>query len=189
MLLPKKHAKCSLPYLENECQRRVNNFELCIFGDRTGVWSQVSINSNRAALWGRYVQNVLATSSGTVTTHVIHRATSKYSWAFYFTETVITKQIDHIHPITLYLTIMEGQQLLTLHRHSFSRLGMEHSTFSVSCIGTQYFVYDYGQSITLKIAQATWPKTVDTWLTFIFMIRQVPFPFQFCWWSQQILCL
>jgi len=48
----------------------------------SGAWSQAPIKKDMAAFIGRYVQYILATSSGTVTTYFIYRATTKYSWAF-----------------------------------------------------------------------------------------------------------
>jgi len=67
-----------------------------------------------AAFVGRYVEYILATSSGTVTTYFIYRATTKYSWAIWRIVTVKTMYIDYNRHIALWLTMMEGQQTLTL---------------------------------------------------------------------------
>ena len=48
----------------------------------SGGWSQASIDKDLAACIGRYVRDIPATSSGTVTTYFIYTATTKYSWAF-----------------------------------------------------------------------------------------------------------
>jgi len=48
----------------------------------SGAWSQAFIKKDMAACIGRYVQDILATYSGMVTTYFIYRATTKYSWAF-----------------------------------------------------------------------------------------------------------
>jgi hypothetical protein len=48
----------------------------------SGDWPHTSIKKDMAAFIGRYVRHILATSSGTVTTYFIYRATTMYSCAF-----------------------------------------------------------------------------------------------------------
>jgi len=89
----------------------------------------------------------------------------------------------------MYLTIMEGQQSLTLHWRSFSWSGREHFTISFAYKGCQDFVYDYVQPITPRITQDTRPRIVDTPLTLIFMMGQGAFWFPFHLYRQPILRL
>jgi len=107
------------------------------------------------AFVGRYVQNIPATSSGTVSTDFIPRATTNYSWAFWRTKTVQTVYIDDNGHITLWLTIMEGKQSLTLHWCLFSWWGRECFTFSVAYTGSEYFVDAYMQLVAPQIIQDT----------------------------------
>ena len=64
--------------------------------------------------------------------------------------------------ITLWLTMMQGQQSLTLSRSLFSRWGREHFAFCFSYEGCQYFIFDGVQSVTPKITQGTRPTIIDT---------------------------
>ena len=48
----------------------------------SGAWLQASIKKEMEAFIGRYVRYILVTSSKTVTTYLIYRANTKYSWAF-----------------------------------------------------------------------------------------------------------
>jgi len=154
-------VKHSLPHLENECQRSVNDFWCCIFGNMSGAWSHPSINKDMAAIICRYVQDIPATSSGTVTTYLMYRATTTYSCSFYHTKTVKTMYIDHNGQIAPWLTMMESQQSLTLHWHLFSRWGRERFTslFSYKC--GHYFVNDCLQPVNLRSTQDTRPTIVD----------------------------
>jgi len=104
----------------------------------------------------------LLTLSGTITSHFIYRATTKCSWAFWRSKTVKTMHIDNTSHIALWLTMMHGQQSLTLRWCSFSRWGRDHVAFSASCKSSQYFVYDCLQPVTPQITQNTWPTIVDT---------------------------
>jgi hypothetical protein len=72
--------------------------------------SQTSLQKNMTAFIGIHVWDILATSSGTVTTYFIYIATTKYSWAFESILTVKTIYIDNNRLIALWLTMMEGQQ-------------------------------------------------------------------------------
>jgi len=56
---------------------------------------------NKAAFIGRYVLHILGTSSGTVTTYFIYRATAKYSSAFYHIIRGKTMYIDNTCNIAL----------------------------------------------------------------------------------------
>jgi len=67
-----------------------------------------------AAFTGRYVRDILDTSSGTVTTDFIYTATTKYSSAFLRKIIVKMMYIDNNHQIALSLTMMEGEQSLAL---------------------------------------------------------------------------
>jgi len=69
------------PHTANERQQRVNYIWSFIFGIVSGAWFEASINKDMAACIGRYVRDILVTSSGTVTTYFIYRSTTKYSWA------------------------------------------------------------------------------------------------------------
>jgi len=114
-----------------------------------------------AAFIGRYVRDIPATSSGTVSSYFSHRAITKCSWAFWNTKTVKTMYIDNNGHITLWLTMIQRQQSLTLHWHSFSRWGREHVTVSFSYKGSQYFVYDCLQRVASRITHDTPPTMVD----------------------------
>jgi len=61
--------------------RTSNDFASRIIGNMSGAWAKVSINKDMAAIMGRSMRNIPATSSGTVTTHIIYSATTKYVWA------------------------------------------------------------------------------------------------------------
>jgi len=120
-----------------ECQQSVNDIWSCIFGNMSGAWSKASIKKDMAAFIGRYVRDILATSSGTVTTYFIYRATTKHSWAFWHMMTVKTMYIDNNRHIVLWLTMIEGQQLLTLCWRSFWRWGSKRFTFTFAYKGSQ----------------------------------------------------
>jgi len=51
-LLGITRATCSLPHLENQCQRSVNNFQLRILGNVCSDWLQISIDNILAACSG-----------------------------------------------------------------------------------------------------------------------------------------
>ena len=78
---------------------------------------------------------------------------------------------------TLFMTIcnlspprlpkIHDQELLMLCWRSFSWWGRECFTVSFAYKGSEYFVYDYLQSITHKITQDTLPRIVDTPLMLI----------------------
>jgi len=138
----------------------------------SGIWSQASINKDMAAFIGKYVWDIPATSSGTVTPYFIYRANTTCSWACWCTTTVKMMYIDHNSHIVLWLTMMEGQQSLKLHWQSFSRWGEEHDVFSFSYNGSQYIVYDCLQPVALQITQDTQPTIVGALLTLIFKIGQ-----------------
>jgi len=79
---PNHILKMSVNRASTECQQSVNNIWSCIFGNMSGAWSKAYIKQDMAACIVRYVRDILATSSGTVTTYFINRATTKHSWAF-----------------------------------------------------------------------------------------------------------
>jgi len=134
----------------------------------SGDWSQASINTDMAAFIGRYVWDIPTTSSGTVTTDFIYRATTEYSWALYHTKTVRKMYIDHNGHIMRWLTMMDSQRSLTLRWHSMSTWGRECFTSSFSYNGGHYFRYDCLQHDTPQSTQDTQPTIVDAPLTFIF---------------------
>jgi len=80
--------------------------------------------------------------------------------------------IDHNGHIALWLTMMEGQQSLTLHWQTFSRWGRERFTCSFAYKGSQYFVYDYLQPVAPHITQNIQLTIVDALLTLIFKMGQ-----------------
>ena len=138
----------------------------------SGTWSQVSIKTDMAAIIGRYVRDIPATSCGTVPTYFIYRATTRYSSAFECKITVKTMYIDYTGHIALWLTMMEGQQSLTLCWRSFWRLGSERCTLTFAYNGSLYSVYHILQPVDPKIPHATWPTTIDVALTLIFLMWQ-----------------
>ena len=71
----------------------------------SGTWSQASINNVIAACIGKYVWDIPTTSSGTVKTYFIYRATTKCSWAFWHTKTVKMMYRDNNGHISLWLTM------------------------------------------------------------------------------------
>jgi len=146
----------------------------------SGVWSQISIKKDMTACIGRYVQDILATSSGTVTTYFIYRATTKYSWAFLSIITVKTIYIDNNLHIVLWSTMMDGQQLLTLCWRSFWRWRRKCFNFTFAYKGSQKFLHDWLQPIGGVISPDTWPKIVDAPLTLIFMMGHGGFCCLFC---------
>jgi len=97
--------------------------------------------------------------------------------------------IDNNGHIALQLSIMEGQQFLTLWWCSFSWCSREQFTFSFDYKGSQYFVYDYVQPIAQKITQDAWPRIVDAPLMLNFMIGQRAWYYHFCLYEQPILHL
>jgi len=68
-----------------------------------------------AALMGRYVEHIPATSSATVTTYFITRGITKYSGAFWYRRAVKMMYVNNHGAIALCLTIIQGQHLLTLY--------------------------------------------------------------------------
>jgi hypothetical protein len=89
-----------------------NQFRLIIFGNISRAGSQASINPDMATFIGRYVRDIPARSSWTVTTYFIERATTKNCWAFERTKTVKTMYIEHNGQNRLWLTMMTGQHCL-----------------------------------------------------------------------------
>jgi len=79
---PNHILKMSVNRVSTERQQSVDDIWSCIIGNMSGAWSRASIKKDMAAFIGRYVRDILATSSGTVTTYFISRATTEYSWAF-----------------------------------------------------------------------------------------------------------
>jgi len=98
----------------------------------SGTWSQASINEDMASFIGKYVRDIPATSSGTVTTHIISSATTKCSWALWYIKTVKMRYIVSHGHIVLWLTMIQVQQSLTLRWRSLSGWGREHVGFSFS---------------------------------------------------------
>jgi len=178
-------AECSLSHLEKVCQRSVKDFYSCIFGNMTGTWSQASINKDMTPIMSKLIRDISATSSWTVTTYWIYRATSKCCWPFWPTKQVKTTYIDNNDHIVLWLTMIQGQQSLTLLWHSFSRWGRDHVTFSFSYKGWQYFVYDCLLPVATQITQDTWPIIVDALLTLCW--RSVDALLTLCWRSVDAL--
>jgi len=74
--------------------------------------------------------------------------------------------------IELWLTMMQGQQSLTLRWRSFSRWGRVHVAFSFSSKGSQYIVYDCLQPGALQITQDTRPTFVEALLTLVSKMAQ-----------------
>jgi len=138
----------------------------------SGTWSQAYIYKKIAALICKYVWDIPATSSGTVTYYFICIATTKCSWPFWDTKPVKTMYIDNNDYIALWLTMMQGQQSLTLHWRSFSRWGREVVTFSFSYIGGQYFIKDWLQPVATQITQDTRPTIVDSPSMLVFRMGQ-----------------
>jgi hypothetical protein len=82
--------------------------------------------------------------------------------------------------ITLWLTMMEGQQSLTLCWRSFWRWGRKRFTFIFAYKVSQWSVYDYAQPVAPQNTHDTWPTIVDTLLTHIFMMGQGGYRTLFC---------
>jgi hypothetical protein len=185
---PIECVKCTdphtLPQLENEHQRSVKNYWSGILGNISATWSQASINRDMVLCIGRYVRDILATSCWTLTPYFIYRATTKYSWCFYCLKTVKRICTDHNRHIVLWLTIIEGEQLLTLHWHLFSRWGRERCTVSLAYQGSQDSIYDYLQTVAPQITQDTRLTIVNIPLTLIFMMAQGGYYNLFCMWRQ-----
>jgi len=76
--------------------------------------------------------------------------------------------IDHNGHIVQWLSMVEGQQLLTLRWRSFSTWGRECFTFLFAYQGSQYSVYDFIQPVALQINQDTQPTIGDALLMLIF---------------------
>jgi len=117
-----------------------------------------------AAIRGLYVWDIPVTFCGKVMTNFIYGATTKCSWASWRTKTVNIMYIENNRHIALWLTMMHGQQLLTLHWRSLSRWGREQVVFSLSYKGSQYFVYDCLQPLSPQITHNTQPTIVDAHL-------------------------
>jgi len=113
-----------------------------------------------AAFIYKDVQDIPATSSRTVTTYIIYRATTMCSWAFWRTESVKTMDIENTGHIVLGLTMMHGQQSLMLCWCSFARWGKEHVAFSFSYKGSQYCVYDCLPLVAPQTTQDTQPTII-----------------------------
>jgi len=155
----------------------------------SGAWSQASIKTEMAACIGRYVRDIPATSSTKVIMYFIFRGTTKYSWAFECTKAVKTMNIDRNGHIVLCLTVMEGQESLTLRWETFSRWGIERFSFSFAYKGSQWFVYDCLQRVARHITQDTRPTIVDAPFTLIFKMGKRVFLFLFCLLKQPMIRL
>jgi len=136
------------------------------------AWSHASINKIMAACICKYIWHIPTTSSGRVTTYSISSANSKCSWAIWHTNTVKTMYIGKNGHIALWLTMMQGEQSLTLCWCSLSRRGREHVASSLFYNGGQYIVHDCLQPVALQITQDTLPTIVDAPLTCIFKMGQ-----------------
>jgi hypothetical protein len=143
-----------------------------MFGYIISTWSRTSITMDMAALIGKCEMNVPATSSGTVITYFIYSATTNWSWAFWHRKTVKMMYTHNNGHITLWLTMIQSQQLLLLCWCIFSRLGREHVTFSFSYKGGQYIMYICLQSIAPRITQHTRSTIVNSPLKPMFKIGQ-----------------
>jgi len=75
--------------------------------------------------------------------------------------------IDHNGHITLRLTIIKNQQLITFHLSSVSWWGRWCFIFSFPYYGSQYFVYEYLQPVTAQITEDTWPTIIKAPLMLI----------------------
>jgi len=177
-------VKCCLPHLENEHQQRFNDFWSCIFGSMSGTLLQISTNKDMEACICRYVQDISATSSRTVTTYFIYRATTKYTWAFSVENTVKTVYIDNNGHIELWLTMMQGHQSLLLYWLSFSRWGREGFAFPCTYKGGHFFVSDCIQPVTPKIAKDWPPIIIDTPLIHTIKMGQTGYSNRTCLWRQ-----
>jgi len=128
----------SLPHLKNVHQWSVNNFWSCVFGSMSDAGSSTSINMDCWAYIGRWAGDIPATASRTVTTYFIYKATTKCWWAFWCTRIVKIMYMSNNGHIALWLTMMEGEQSLTLHWHSFSWCGQERISVCFDHYGSQY---------------------------------------------------
>jgi len=118
----------------------MNNDWSYIFSNMSGTWVQTSTNMIMAAFIGRYVWYISATSCRTVTTYFIHRATNNYSWAIQPTKVVKAMYIDHNGHITLWLTLMEAKQSLTVCQRKIFK--MEQGAFHLLfCLQRQPIVH------------------------------------------------
>jgi len=142
-----------------------------------------------AACVGKYVPDIPATSSRTVTPYFIHGATTKCSWAFWWMKAVQPMYIQNNGHIALWLTMMQGQQSLMLRWCSHPSWDRVHVVFSFSYKGGQYFVYNCLQPVALPITQDTTPTIVDAPLMLILKMRQAACRFLFFLWGEPILCL
>jgi len=88
--------------------------------------------------------------------------------------------IDNTGHIALWLTIMEGPQLLRLCWHSVSRWGRECFTFILAYKGSQKSVHNNWQPFTPQITHDTQRTIVDARLNLIFMMRQGGYCILFC---------
>jgi len=77
---------------------------------------------------------------------------------------------DNNRHIALWLTIIEGQQSLTLCWRSFWRWGRKRFTFTFAYKGSQQSVYDNVQPVAPQITHDTWPTIVDNPFTLNFMM-------------------
>jgi len=75
---------------------------------------------------------------------------------------------------------MQGQKLLTLHWHSFSRSGREHVTVSLAFKGSQYYRYASQRTSHFLITLLTRLKIIDAPVLLIFRIGQRVCHFLFC---------
>jgi len=138
----------------------------------SGAWSQAFINKHIAGFIGISVLDIPAKSSGTVKRYFIYRATTRNSCAFHSRQTVNTMYIDHNGHMALWLTMMKGQQLLTLHWCSMSRWGGEGFTLPFAYEGGQFSISHYWQPVAPQNTKDTRPTTIDAPLTLIFMMGQ-----------------
>jgi len=69
--------------------------------------------------------------------------------------------IDNNGHIALLITMMQGQQPLTLHWGWFSKWGREHIARSISYEASECFIYDWLQPVAPRITQDTQPTIID----------------------------
>jgi hypothetical protein len=92
--------------------------------------------------------------------------------------------IDNNRHTALWLTMMEGQQSLTLCWRWFWRWGRKHFTFTFAYEGSQKSVYDNVQPIAPQITHDSRPIIIETPLTLIFMMGQGGSCKLCCLWRQ-----
>jgi hypothetical protein len=88
-------------HLENWHWHKVNDVWSCIFGNRRGTWTQISINRMLAAIIDRSDRDIPATAFQTIRPHFIFKAASKYSWALQSIKLIKTSYIESWPHVTL----------------------------------------------------------------------------------------